>query len=289
MTTRGEIRRGIGVDRSDAGRGLSVEPAPSLAERLYAARKRKGVDLYRAERETKIRARYLGALERGDDGDLPGGVYTKGFLRNYALYLGLDPDEALSQWRRERGERGQRGDRRDRAQRRQPMDRVPLIGAPRPIAGPRKGLTFSPGMVVVVLLAVVVVGFGAYLGAQILRFTKPPALSVSDPATAVLDVDASTTTYRLRGTTLPGAAVSIATPGRDPYRVTAGTGGDWSAEVDLLRGRNQFDVSAVDPETGKHSESTIRLFITVPLLATEPAGLNVDQPAGGATFEKGAH
>ena len=182
MTTRGQLRQGIGVDPSDAGRGLSVEPAPSLSERLYAARKRKGVDLYRAERETKIRARYLGALERGDDADLPGGVYTKGFLRNYALYLDLDPDEALSQWRRERGERG------ERAERRQLRDRVPLIGAPRPIAGPRKGLTFSPGMVVVALLAIVVLGFGAYLGIQILRFTKPPALSVSDPATAVLDV-----------------------------------------------------------------------------------------------------
>ena len=66
MTARGQLRAGIGVDPSDAGRGLSVEPAPSLSERLYAARKRKGVDLYQAERETKIRARYLGALERGD-------------------------------------------------------------------------------------------------------------------------------------------------------------------------------------------------------------------------------
>jgi hypothetical protein len=263
MTTRGQLRGGIGVDRSDAGRGLSVEPAPSLSERLSAARERKGVDLYRAERETKIRARYLGALERGDYVDLPGDVYTKGFLRNYALYLGLDPDEALSQWRRERGELGGRGGRRGRGA---VSDPVPLIGAPRPIAGPRKGLTFSPGMVVVALLAIVVIGFGAYLGIQVLRFTKPPALTVSDPAAAVLDVEASTTTYRLRGTTLPGAAVSIATPGRDPYRVTAGAGGDWAADVDLLRGRNQFDVSAVDPETGKHSESTIRLFITVPLL-----------------------
>jgi cytoskeletal protein RodZ len=53
----------------------------------------KGVDLYRAERDTKIRARYLGALERGDYKELPGAVYTKGFLRNYALYLGLDPED----------------------------------------------------------------------------------------------------------------------------------------------------------------------------------------------------
>ena len=56
----------------------------SLPERLYAARERKGVDLYRAERDTKIRARYLAALEQGEYGELQGDVYTKGFLRNYA-------------------------------------------------------------------------------------------------------------------------------------------------------------------------------------------------------------
>src|SRR3954454_21584494 len=103
MTTRGQLKRAVGIDWSDAGRGVAAEPGPSLPERLYAARERKGVDLYRAERDTKIRARYLGALERGDYKDLPGAVYTKGFLRNYAMYLGLDPDEVLLQWRNERG------------------------------------------------------------------------------------------------------------------------------------------------------------------------------------------
>jgi hypothetical protein len=96
MTTRDQLRRAVGVDRADAARGdavrgTGVEATPSLPERLLAARERKGVDLYRAERDTKIRARYLAALERGDYRELPGAVYTKGFLRNYALYLGLDP------------------------------------------------------------------------------------------------------------------------------------------------------------------------------------------------------
>ena len=66
MATREQLKRVVGVDRSDAGRGVAAEPTASLPERLYAARERKGVDLYRAERDTKIRARYLGALERGD-------------------------------------------------------------------------------------------------------------------------------------------------------------------------------------------------------------------------------
>src|ERR1700757_74925 len=97
MTTRDHARR-TGHDGRAVRLGAfgdtdeSLTPWPSLPDRLAAARERKGVDLTRAERDTKIRARYLSALERGDYRDLPGAVYTKGFLRNYAHYLGLDPE-----------------------------------------------------------------------------------------------------------------------------------------------------------------------------------------------------
>ena len=49
-------------------------------------------------------AQYLAAMERGAWAELPAGVYARGFLRNYAIYLGLDPDEVLAAWGRERGE-----------------------------------------------------------------------------------------------------------------------------------------------------------------------------------------
>ena len=45
MTTREQLKRSVATDRADVGRGLAAEPAPSLPERLYAARERKGVDL----------------------------------------------------------------------------------------------------------------------------------------------------------------------------------------------------------------------------------------------------
>src|ERR1044072_2540145 len=179
MTTRGRLKRAAGIDRTGAGRGLATEPLPSLPERLYAARERKGVDLHRAERDTKIRARYLGALERGDYKELPGAVYTKGFLRNYALYLGLDPEEVLAQWRRERGDG---------------KEQPPAIVVPRAISAPGQGVTFSPGLVVAGRPS-----------------TKPPPITITQPATAVVDVDESMTTYTLQGMTLPGATVSIAT------------------------------------------------------------------------------
>ena len=98
--------------------------ARRLPDRLTAARERKGVDLVRAERDTKIRVRYLSALERGDYRDLPGAVYTKGFLRNYAIYLGLDPEDVLRQWRRERGDQ---------------VGPEPVIVPPRPARRSRRG------------------------------------------------------------------------------------------------------------------------------------------------------
>jgi nitrogen fixation protein FixH len=140
----------------------------------------------------------------------------------------------------------------------------------------------------VALLTVVIVAFGVYLGVQVLRFTKPPTITVTQPATAVIDVDEAATKYTLEGVTLPGATVSIATPGRDPYQVTATSDGQWAAQVDLRRGRNQFDVSALDPDTGKHSEETRQVFITVPFLVIEAPTLTVDQPSEGASFQNGA-
>src|SRR5918995_1683458 len=272
MTTRDQVRRAVRADRGDA-RGVPAEPAPGLPERLLPAPGRKGGRLYRAARETKIRGPYLAALERGDYRELPGAVYTKGFLRNYALYLGLDPDDVLLQWRRERGD---------------PREPQAVITVPRPIATPRKGLTFSPSLVVFALLTVAVMAFAAYLGVQLLRFAKPPTIAVTDPVAAVVDVDEAATSYVLRGTSSPGATISIATPGRDPYSVSADADGKWNATVDLRRGRNQFEVSAVDPETQKKSESSVSLFITVPFLVIEAPTLTVDQPADGATFENGA-
>src|SRR5512147_2570787 len=150
----GDGARRTGAEARVGARGadrMPIEPdiTPALPDRLVAARERKGVDLFRAERDTKIRARYLAALERGDYRELPGAVYTKRFLRNYALYLGLDPDEILLQWRAERGD--------DR-----PSE--PVIVVPRPIQAPARAFTFSPGILVALLLVVGVVAFAVYLG-----------------------------------------------------------------------------------------------------------------------------
>jgi transcriptional regulator with XRE-family HTH domain len=67
----------------------------TFGETLRQARDELGATLAEAERETRINRRYLAALENEDELALPGGVYTRGFIRTYSLYLGLDPDGML--------------------------------------------------------------------------------------------------------------------------------------------------------------------------------------------------
>lgn len=61
-----------------------------IGNALRAARERRGLELDEVERETRIRARYLAALEQERFELLPARAYAKGFLRVYADFLGLD-------------------------------------------------------------------------------------------------------------------------------------------------------------------------------------------------------
>jgi cytoskeletal protein RodZ len=75
-----------------------VPPRPepvTPGEILRAARLRRRLSLADAERATRIRAQYLQALEDDEPSALPPGVYARGFLRNYAIFLGVPPDQVL--------------------------------------------------------------------------------------------------------------------------------------------------------------------------------------------------
>ena len=61
-----------------------------IGNSLREARLRQGLDFPELEQATKIRGKYLRALEQEEFAQLPGPTYVKGFLRSYAEYLGLD-------------------------------------------------------------------------------------------------------------------------------------------------------------------------------------------------------
>jgi cytoskeleton protein RodZ len=67
---------------------------------LREARSRRKLDLPEVEGAIKIRVRYLQAIENEEWDALPGGAYTRGFIRTYASYLGLDGDRLVEDYRR---------------------------------------------------------------------------------------------------------------------------------------------------------------------------------------------
>jgi hypothetical protein len=68
---------------------------------LRDARERAGLELRDLEATTKIRLRYLAALEDEHWDDLPSPAYAKGFLRTYAQLLGLDGEALVDEFRRQ--------------------------------------------------------------------------------------------------------------------------------------------------------------------------------------------
>jgi cytoskeleton protein RodZ len=69
-----------------------------LGNELRQAREAKGISLTEAEADTRIKEYYLKALEINDWAALPTPVQAQGFLRNYAIYLGLDEEQVMARF-----------------------------------------------------------------------------------------------------------------------------------------------------------------------------------------------
>lgn len=66
--------------------------------KLREARERRGVSLRQIANATKISIGALEALERNDISRLPGGIFSRAFVRSYAIEVGLDPDKAIQEF-----------------------------------------------------------------------------------------------------------------------------------------------------------------------------------------------
>lgn len=76
----------------------STPRTADFGARLREARERRGLSLRAIADRTKISARSLEALERNDIGKLPGGIFSRAFVRAYAAQIGLDPEETIAEF-----------------------------------------------------------------------------------------------------------------------------------------------------------------------------------------------
>jgi len=247
-----------------------TEQVHKLGEVLRTAREAKGVDLTKVERDTKIRERYLSALERGEYRELPGAVYTKGFLRNYGAYLGLDPEYLIDLYRLETvlG----------------PSERAGAPTPPRPIAVRRsRNLVVSPGAVAGTILTLVVAGLIVWIGYEFFNFARTPELRVVAPAGDVAAHIGDTIT--IRGVTAPNATITVEGLRENPS-VVADASGNFEVSVNLVPGSNVIELTAMDPVTERSSAAVVRTVQVVREVASSPTpsvvALTLTQPAADA-------
>src|SRR6185295_675359 len=73
-------------------------PDVDFGSRMRQAREQRGVSLRRIAESTKISVSALEALERNDISRLPGGIFSRAFVRSYAAEVGLDPEQTVREF-----------------------------------------------------------------------------------------------------------------------------------------------------------------------------------------------
>jgi len=241
---------------------------PSLGEQLRAQRERKTITLEQAAADTRIREKFLKALEEGDYPSLPGAVYTRGFLRNYSDYLDLETDELVVLYQQERGGAPP-----------EPAPKRSTFKPYRPVV--HQSLIFRPVIFVPVLIIAFVGSFLGYIYYQFTTFATLPKLEIIDPSTDGL---AASSELLVRGVTVPGARVTVTLiPGPDFLDIHSGDDGAFDAKVSLSPGSNHV---LVEVQAAGKTNKVIRTILYQPVTSgVGPAPqLVVDQPAAGSTL-----
>lgn len=170
-----------------------------LGETLREARDAMGLSLAQVEEATRIRTIYLHALEEEDHGRLPPPVYVRGFLKNYAQYLGLDPQHILSLY--------------------QPAEvRAPTASAPMMLDEPLEPLNLRrwwPVGVIVLIVTLAAVAWWAYP-----RYANRLPLLRTTPTPTTTPVPSSPTPEPPTATPLP-TQTPLRSPTPGPTPVTA--------------------------------------------------------------------
>ncbi|MBC8248044.1 MAG: helix-turn-helix domain-containing protein [Anaerolineales bacterium] len=199
-----------------------------LGQLLREAREQKGVSLEQVEEATRIRQKFLQALEEGNFGALPAETYVKGFLRTYAMYLELDPKEVMALYEGRENE--------GKAALTQPGFFQPMDIS---MAAPS---WLTPDLVIGALLIVVLIAFGSWatwhylsptIKTQLLSWRATATPSPTATTSVVLPSATPTATPTTMPTTMPtatptplptvAAVVSTSTPTRVPTRTSAPT------------------------------------------------------------------
>ncbi len=192
----------------------------TVGEMLREARLTRGYTVGDVEQGTKIRLKFLEAIEANDFSKLPSLSYAKGFVKNYSDFLGLNSEKTLAFFRRQTNET--------------PKSSLLPKGMGEPLN--RSLWQLTPGRFVALIIIGLVSLFLLYLGFQYRALQQQPSLTIDSPVNHAVVTD---TRLEILGSTDPDATVTI-----NGVSVLVRGDGKFFDQVALDPGVNKFTIIA---------------------------------------------
>jgi cytoskeletal protein RodZ len=192
----------------------------SAGQILKSAREHQNKTLDDVSAITKIRLEFLNLIELDDYTKLPSGTIARGFIRNYAEFLHLNPTQVLAIFRRDflENQRGQ------------------II--PRGMVDPvTKANFWTPKTTLLAGVTLIFTLFVAYLVFQYRILVGPPPLTLTEPKVSTT----IESTIEVSGSTDPESTISV-----NGQLVALEKGGKFAFRLSLIEGENIISVTATN-------------------------------------------
>lgn len=190
---------------------------------LKTQREKKNLKLEDAEKDIRVRLKFLSAIEDDDWTLFSSKVYIGGLIRNYSKYLDLDPDRILAFFRRQYAKKEE-----DSFKKR--------LSA--------KYLTPQTRKLIFFFMVIIISAFVYYFGYQVQRFISPPKVEILSPDT---DVFKNQDRVRIVGLTEKEAVVKIF-----GERIYQNDKGIFNYDLPLKQGKNTLNIEI----TGANGKKT---------------------------------
>jgi len=228
---------------------LHTSKGRALGSILKAARTKANLSLEQAEVQTRIRLKYLEALENGQYHLLPAEAYNIGFVRCYAEFLKLNPEKVIRMYREERSQK-----------RLNSVDKQVNL-TPHKVSDWH--FLITPKVLGILGAVLLFGGVISYIAVQLNQFTKPPQISLLNTAQ---EFTSDKDKVSLKGAATAGAVVFM---NNEPVLVTPS--GEFAQEIQLSPGVNEVVVAAKN-RAGKQSQKSVKILFN-PNLAKASSGL----------------
>lgn len=238
-----------------------VESSLTLGEKLKKMRGDGRISFREISKSTKIQVKYLEALEKGEYDKLPADVYVRGFLRSYALHLGVNEKALISLYEREKGIRKNIVPEKENENNIQPL----VFNR------------FAVTSKMILVISGILIGAGSfyYLYRQLDQFVSTPRLVLISPIDGEV---VERETIMIEGMTDHDARVFI-----NNQPTVVGENGDFSEIVTLHPGLNTVQVMAKN----KFDKEVVKVFSVQSDITRESSfPLNGDSQVAAAQTER---